>query len=192
MKAFYSVRDLVEATGYSAGTIQGKIRSGEIFAVQATKQGAFRIPASSYAAYLASLGLGSAPTTEMHPPTAFEATSPGELYQRDISPALARARVPDMPALLQLVEADPSLYEEYQGAIRAYNLFLGLQARSAVGAVYGETRALLRTGDIEGLTAALRRDAGPFVAEVAEGLPRTGRNSGSARPRGTPGEARTG
>jgi len=135
MKAFYTVRDLVEATGYSAGTIQGKIRSGEIFAIQATKQGAFRIPASSYAAYLASLGLGPAPTTEMLPPTAFEVTSPSELYQRDISPALGRAGVRDMPTLLRLVEADPSLYEQYQGAIRAYNLFLESQARSAVGAV---------------------------------------------------------
>lgn len=178
MKAFYTVRDLVEATGYSAGTIQSKIRTGEIFAIQATKQGAFRIPASSYAAYLASLGLGPAPTTEMLPPTPFEVTSPGELYQREISPALARAGVPDMPTLLRLVEADPSLYVEYKGAVRAYSLFLGLQARSAVGAVYGETHALLRAGDIEGLTAALRRDAGPFVAEAAEGIPRTGRNSG--------------
>lgn len=178
MKAFYSVRDLVEATGYSAGTIQAKIRSGQIFAIQATKQGAFRIPASSYAAYLASLGLRPAPTTEMLPPTPFEVTPPGELYKREISPALARAGVPDMPTLLRLVEADPSLYEEYQDAIRAYNLFLGLQARSAVGATHAETKALLRAGDIEGLTAAVRRDAGPFVAEVAEGMPRTGRNSG--------------
>jgi len=135
MKAFYSVKDLVEATGYSARTIQAKIRSGEIFAIQATKQGAFRIPASSYAAYLASLGLGPAPTTEMLAPTAFEVTSPSELYQRDVAPTLARAGVPDMPTLLRLVEADPSLYEEYQGAIRAYNLFLQSQARSAVGAV---------------------------------------------------------
>jgi hypothetical protein len=134
MKAFYSVRDLVEATGYSAGTIQGKIRSGEIFAIQATRQGAFRVPASSYAAYLASLGLGPTPTTEMLPPTEFEVTSPGELYQRDVSLALARAGVPDMPTLLRLVEADPSLYEEYQGAIRAYNLFLQAQARSPVAA----------------------------------------------------------
>ncbi len=134
MKAFYSVRDLVEATGYSAGTIQAKIRSGEIFAIQATKQGAFRIPASSYAIYLASLGLGPAPTTEMLPSTEFEVTSPVELYQRDVSPALARAGVPDMPTLLRLVEADPSLYEEYQGAIRAYNLFLQAQASSPVAA----------------------------------------------------------
>jgi hypothetical protein len=135
MKAFFSVVDLVEATGYSAGTIQGKIRSGEIFAIQATKQGAFRIPASSYAAYLASLGLGPAPRTEMLAPTAFEFTSPGELYQRDISPALARAGVPDMPTLLRLVETNPSLFEQYQDAIRAYNLFLESRARSAVGAV---------------------------------------------------------
>lgn len=178
MKAFYSVRDLVEATGYSAGTIQGKIRSGEIFAIQATKQGAFRIPASSYAAYLASLGLGPAPTTEMLTPTTFEVTSPSELYERDVVPALARAGVPDMPTLLRLVETDPSLFDENQSAIRAYNLFLELQARSAVGAVYGETHALLRAGDIEGLTAALRRDAGPFVAEAAAGMHRTGRDSG--------------
>lgn len=130
MKAFYSVRDLVEATGYSAGTIQGKIKSGELFAIQATKHGAFRIPASSYAAYLASLGLGPAPVTEMLPPTAFEVTSPSEPYERDIAPALARAGVPDMPTLLRTVEADPSLYEEYQGAIRAYDLFLQTQARS--------------------------------------------------------------
>lgn len=134
MKAFYSVKDVVEATGYSAGTIQGKIRSGEIFAIQATKQGAFRIPASSYAAYLASLGLGPAPTTEMLPPTAYQITSPSELYERDIVPVLAQAGVPDMPTLLRLVETDPSLYEEYQGAIRAYNLFLQSQARSAIGA----------------------------------------------------------
>ncbi len=132
MKAFYSVKDLVETTGYSAGTIQGKIRSGEIFAIQATRHGAFRIPASSYAAYLASLGLGPAPMTEMLPRSTFEVTPPGQLYEREIAPALARAGLPDMPALLRAVEADPSLYEAYQGAIHAYNVFLRTQARSAV------------------------------------------------------------
>lgn len=129
MKAFYSVMDLVEATGYSAGTIQGKIKSGELFAMQATKHGAFRIPASSSAAYLATLGLGPAPSTEMLPPTKFEVTSPRELYDGHVAPALARAGAPDMPALPRLVEADPSLYEEYQDAIRAYSLFLESQAR---------------------------------------------------------------
>jgi hypothetical protein len=50
--------------------------------------------------------------------------------------------------------------------------------REELASVYGETQALLRAGDIEGLTAALRRDAGPFVAEVAAGIPRTGGSSG--------------
>ncbi len=48
--------------------------------------------------------------------------------------------------------------------------------RDELASVYGETQAWLLAGDIEGLTAALRRDAGPFVAEVAAGIPRTGRN----------------
>jgi len=43
--------------------------------------------------------------------------------------------------------------------------------------VDGETQALLRAGDIDGLAAALRRDAGPFVAEVAAGIPRTDRDN---------------
>lgn len=48
--------------------------------------------------------------------------------------------------------------------------------RDELASVYGETQAWLRAGDIEGLAAGLRRDAGPFVAEVAAGIPRTGRN----------------
>ena len=48
--------------------------------------------------------------------------------------------------------------------------------RAELAAVYGETQALLRAGDMEGLTAALRRDADPFVADVAAGIPRTGPN----------------
>jgi len=50
--------------------------------------------------------------------------------------------------------------------------------REELATVYGDTQALLRAGDIDGLTAALRRDAGPFVAEVAAGIPRTGRTRG--------------
>lgn len=47
--------------------------------------------------------------------------------------------------------------------------------REELASVYSETQAFLRAGDIDGLTAALRRDAAPFVAEVAAGIPRTGR-----------------
>ena len=50
--------------------------------------------------------------------------------------------------------------------------------RDELASVYGETQTLLRAGDIDGLTAALRRDAAPFIAEVASGIPRTGRNRG--------------
>jgi len=50
--------------------------------------------------------------------------------------------------------------------------------REELASVYGETQVLLRAGDIEGLTAALRRDAGPFVAEAVAGIPRTSPNSG--------------
>ena len=49
--------------------------------------------------------------------------------------------------------------------------------RDELASVYGETQTLLRAGDIDGLTAALRRDAAPFVADVVAGIPRTGRNS---------------
>jgi hypothetical protein len=46
--------------------------------------------------------------------------------------------------------------------------------REELASVYGETQALLRAGDIEALTAALRRDAGPFIDDVSAGIPRTG------------------
>ena len=49
--------------------------------------------------------------------------------------------------------------------------------RDELASVYGETQTLLRAGDIDGLTAALRRDAAPLVADVVAGIPRTGRNS---------------
>lgn len=48
--------------------------------------------------------------------------------------------------------------------------------RGELASIYGETQTLLRAGDIDGLTAALRRDAVPLVAEVAADIPRTGRD----------------
>jgi len=47
--------------------------------------------------------------------------------------------------------------------------------REELARIFGETHALLRTGDTDGLVAALRRDAAPLVAEVAAGISRTGR-----------------
>lgn len=52
--------------------------------------------------------------------------------------------------------------------------------RDELASVYGETQAFLRAGDIDGLTAALRRDAGSFIAQVAAEIPRTGRSAPSA------------
>jgi hypothetical protein len=49
--------------------------------------------------------------------------------------------------------------------------------RDELATIYGETQAFVRAGDIDGLTAALRREAGTFVADVAAGIPRTGRSA---------------
>lgn len=129
-KKFYSVSDLVEATGYSAGTIQKRIKSGEIFAVQGADHGAFRIPASSYNGYLASLGLGPELDVKLLPPTGFEMTDPDRIWAIDIAPALDAGGFADMSSLMAAVEADPTLYPAYKDAIRAYQTFLS--ARAAV------------------------------------------------------------
>jgi hypothetical protein len=135
-KKFYSVRELAEASGYSVGTIQNRIAGGDIFAVQGARRGAFRIPAASYQAYLASLGVSPKPSTSFLPPTQFVETSASELFRREIEPVLERAGYPDMPTLLRAVEVDPSLYERYRDAIHAYATYLAqaAQARELVPA----------------------------------------------------------
>lgn len=56
-----------------------------------------------------------------------------------------------------------------------------LTHRDDLARVYGETQALLQAGDLEGLAAALRKDAGQFASERDRAIPRTG----SARAKGT-------
>jgi hypothetical protein len=53
--------------------------------------------------------------------------------------------------------------------------------RDDLARVYGETQALLQAGDLEGLAATLRKDAGRFAHEIAGEILRTG----SARAKGT-------
>ncbi len=130
MKSFYTVKDVADATGFSPGTIQNRIGEGKLFAIQATERGAFRIPASAYHAYLASLGIRP-PAVEMLPPTEFVETSPRELYEREIAPVLAREGYEDVPALLRAIEGDPSLYERYRDVIHVYNTYIARAAAFA-------------------------------------------------------------
>jgi hypothetical protein len=51
--------------------------------------------------------------------------------------------------------------------------------RDELAGAYGRTQTWLRTGDIDGLSAALQRDAVHLVAEIATDIPRTGRNGRS-------------
>jgi hypothetical protein len=126
-KRFYSVRELALASGFSPGTIQNRINQGEIFAVQSARRGAYRIPASSYRKYLATLGIEDEAPTFL-PPTDFELTSSAELLEREIQPALERSGYRDMPSLLAAVESDPGLFEQYRDAIHVYTEFLAARA----------------------------------------------------------------
>jgi hypothetical protein len=137
MKRFYSVKELAEAAGYSPGTIQHRIASGQIFAIQGAERGAYRIPASSYFAYLHVLGLAPAPAIEVLPPTNFESSTPDQIYAQEVAPVLAAAGFPDMPTLLRAAGDDPTLIIRYRDAIHVYSTFLSrkaeeLAAREAV------------------------------------------------------------
>ena len=123
-KKFYSVKDVAEATGFSPATIQNRIAEGELFAVQGTKRGAYRIPASAFAKYMSDLGLGPSLSTELLAPSVFVETTPQALYAEEIEPALRRAGFPDMPTLLRAVEEDPALFEAHREVIHAYTSFL--------------------------------------------------------------------
>jgi len=124
VKAFYTVKELADASGFSAGTIQNRIRDGEIFAVQSVRRGAFRIPASAYLSYLAKIGKGPRPTTAFLPDREFTETGPRELYDREIAPVLRAGGFRDMPALLRAVEAEPDLFDRYRDAIHVYTAYL--------------------------------------------------------------------
>ena len=128
MKQFYGVMEVARASGYSAGTIQNRISRGEIFAVQGTKRGAYRIPSSSYLAYMSSLGIVPKPEIELLPPSEFESLTAGQIYEREVSPALQRSGYADVPALLRASEQDPTLYLQYRDVIHVYTAFLARKA----------------------------------------------------------------
>lgn len=137
MKRFYSVKDLAEASGYSPGTIQHRITAGQIFAVQGAERGAYRIPASSYFAYLQELGLASRPAVEVLAPSDFAVMTSDEIYAREVAPALEAAGFQDMSELLRAADQDPSLFVRYRDAIHVYSTFLArktaeLAAREAM------------------------------------------------------------
>jgi hypothetical protein len=132
MKRFYSVKEMAEASGYSPGTVQHRIAAGQIFAVQGSDRGAYRIPASAYFAYLAELGIAQKPPVEVLPPSEFETMTVDEIYAREVAPALTAAGYPDMPALLRAADEDPTLFLQYRDAIHVYGTFLARKA-SEVG-----------------------------------------------------------
>lgn len=123
-KKFYTVKEIAEATGFSPATIQNRITEGELFAVQGTKRGAYRIPASAFAKYMSDLGLGPSLSTEFLAPSVFVETTPEALYAEEIEPALRRAGFPDMPTLLRAIEDDPALFEAHREVIHTYTSFL--------------------------------------------------------------------
>ena len=131
-KKFFTVKEVAEATGFSPATIQNRIAEGEIFAVQGMKRGAYRIPASAFAKYMAALGLGPSLSTEFLAPSVFVETTAQALYAQEIEPALRRAGYPDVPSLLRAVEDDPALFEAHRDLIHTYTSFLAAASREPV------------------------------------------------------------
>jgi len=124
MKRFYSVEEMADATGYSAGTVRNWIAHGVLYAIQGSHRGAFRIPAGSYQKRLGELGIEPELTVELLPESPVRQMSADEFYATVIAPRLTESGFSDVPHLLSAMEHEARLYREYGDIVTDYVRYL--------------------------------------------------------------------